>query len=353
VSLGPELERSLLKQLEVEWGHLNRDRLKRAMVPPVLELADAQHILGRWQRLSRTLALSREFATTAPWGHVVEVLKHEMAHQYADEVLGATDERAHGPAFRRACERLGVDSRAGGALTEHATPERSSALRRIRKLLALASSDNQHEAEAAMNRAQKLMLEHNISLGHDAEHRYEFREIGPSRKRFAGWEKLLAGLLAQRFFVRVVWVQTFIRERGTTGRTLEINGSPENVAFAAHAHDYLRYTAGRLWREHKQRLGLRSDANRQRFLAGVMVGFSSKLEQQADVCEQAGLVWVPDASLEDHVARRHPRLRRGRRVRIGGSGGYAEGREAGRGIELNRPVSSTSPTGRALPGPTE
>ena len=41
---------------------------------------------------------------------MVEVLKHEMAHQYAHEILGARDESAHGEAFRTVCQRLGIDA---------------------------------------------------------------------------------------------------------------------------------------------------------------------------------------------------------------------------------------------------
>ena len=49
-----------------------------------------------------------------PWDIVVEVLKHEMAHQLADELLGGC-ESAHGVIFRDACRMLGVANWAAGA----------------------------------------------------------------------------------------------------------------------------------------------------------------------------------------------------------------------------------------------
>jgi hypothetical protein len=37
-------------------------------------------------------------------------------------------------------------------------------IKRIQKLLALAGSDNENEAKAAMDMANRLLLKHNISL---------------------------------------------------------------------------------------------------------------------------------------------------------------------------------------------
>jgi hypothetical protein len=62
--------------------------------------------LGRWIESTRTLEISRPLVLEQPWGIVVEVLKHEMAHQYVSEVLGERHETAHGPNFRPVVQRL-------------------------------------------------------------------------------------------------------------------------------------------------------------------------------------------------------------------------------------------------------
>ena len=54
--------------------------------------------------------------TEHPWTVVLEVLRHEMAHQYVDEVLGVHDETAHGPTFQAVCEARAIDGRAAGVL---------------------------------------------------------------------------------------------------------------------------------------------------------------------------------------------------------------------------------------------
>ena len=144
---GPE--RALLNALVHSWNTLNGTLFRGALRPPVLTLVDGRR-LGFWQRDTRTLALGRGLVADASWPVVVEVLKHEMAHQYVDEVLGITDETPHGPAFRQVCERIGADPRAAG---RPAADEEPAAIRKVRKLLALAQSANRNEAEAAARAA--------------------------------------------------------------------------------------------------------------------------------------------------------------------------------------------------------
>src|SRR5690606_18958374 len=117
---------------------------------------------GRWVAEERTIEISRKLLVDHGWGALVEVLKHEMAHQFVDEVLGLADEAAHGPAFRQVCAERGFDARASGVPNAAQSDAQSRVLERVAKLLALAESPNEHEAQAAMNAAQRLMLKYNL-----------------------------------------------------------------------------------------------------------------------------------------------------------------------------------------------
>jgi len=141
----------------------------------------------------------------AGWGEVIEVLKHEMAHQYVSEILGDPDGVAHGKAFRELCERLAIDARAAGRPQDSDGGEAAPrVLSRIAKLLALAGSANQNEAELAMAEAQRLMLAHNLEMA--AGHSYRFVHLGRPTGRVTEAERTLANLLAEHFFVEVIWV---------------------------------------------------------------------------------------------------------------------------------------------------
>src|SRR5690606_31547415 len=144
------------------------------------------------------------------WGAVVEVLKHEMAHQYVDEVLGNCDETAHGPAFRRVCAERGIDARANGAPNAdaaEASNEERAALEKIARLLTLASSPNEHEAQAAMAAAQRLMLKYNLEVSAKTDARdYCFRHLGKPTGRVYEAPRILALILSEHFFVETIWV---------------------------------------------------------------------------------------------------------------------------------------------------
>src|SRR6185312_6719677 len=175
-ALSATLEAALLRQLLGTWRTLNDSYFKGRLQAPTLALVDGAHKLGQWLAGERRIELQRAFVVDGAWGAVVEVLKHEMAHQFVSEALGDPDPTPHGPAFRAVCERHGIDASAAGVPDAAATPEADRIVSRVAKLLALAESPNVHEAELAMAEAQRLLLKHNL----DATTRsaYSFRHLG-------------------------------------------------------------------------------------------------------------------------------------------------------------------------------
>ena len=373
--LSAELEAALLRELVRAWHGVNSTHFRSVLLPPTLALEDAASRLGQWQGGTRTLSISRRLILGQPWPVVVEVLKHEMAHQYVHEVLGLTDEAAHGPTFRALCERLGIDASAAGLPAvppsvgegtvatgeSDAASEAARQLRRIARLLALAESQNLHEAEMAMREAQRLMLKHNLSersaranRGAGAvPQRYGYRQLGAVKRRVDEGERLLAMLLSQHFFVESIWVPSFDVRRGVRGSALEICGTPENLEMAAYVYDFLLHTAERLWKAHRRERALPGDRERRTFIAGVMIGFGERLTADAQVQAQEGLIWVGDADLGQYLRKRHPHVRRVMQRGQPRTATRAEGKKAGREIVLHKPLTGGGrgqpTTPRALP----
>jgi predicted SprT family Zn-dependent metalloprotease len=352
--LTAQLERALVRELARAWHVLNQTHFKGALRPPTFALVASSAHLGRWIPATRTLEISRPLVLSSAWGVVIEVVKHEMAHQYAHEVLRAHDETAHGPAFRSICARLGIDASAAGLPSAaHSTQRHGKMIERIAKLLALAESPNVHEAEAAMAAAQRLMLKYNLEL-RDApagSKSYAFKHLGRATGRTTEGERILAMILGTHFFVEAIWVPVYRPLDGKRGSVLEVCGSPENLEIAEYVHGFLTDTAERLWREHKKAHGLRSDRDRRTYVAGVMTGFAEKLRHQAKQNTAQGLVWVKDGDLEGYFRRRHPYVRHFRYAGQQRNESYAHGRAAGRRIVLHRAVSTTTEErGRLLPG---
>jgi uncharacterized protein DUF2786/SprT-like family protein len=355
-TLTATLEAALVRELRATWRQLNDAYFRSGLVTPTLELVPLRATLGRWIPDTRTIEISLPLVIEKPWGVVVEVLKHEMAHQYVHEVLGERSETPHGPAFRDACARLGVDARASGmpsspasaaSANEGTDGDRAEAdaaeekmVARISRLLALAESPNQHEAEAAMAAAQRLMLKHNLDVVRtNTAREYGYAHLGRPTGRVGEHERLVAMILGKHFFVEAIWVPVYRPREGKRGSLLEICGTPSNLAIAEYAHGFLHGTAERLWTDHKRAEGL-SDRERRTFLAGVMTGFADKLARQDATSRASGLVWVKDGDLGGYLRRRHPYVRHVRHAGQRRNDTWVHGREAGRKIVLHRPVST-------------
>jgi len=337
-ALSADLERALVLQLSLAWIRSNEDRFGKRLQHPILELTDSTTYLGRWVPAVRRLELARALVLGRSWLEVTSVLEHEMAHQFVDEVLGVRDETAHGETFRRVCAERGIDARAAGAAGVTATGDDGDrVLERIRKLLALAGSSNQHEAEIAMRRAHELMLRHNIEA--TAARTYEVRHLGDPLKRTTRTESEIMLLLAEFFFVKVIRVPIYVARAGKPGLVYEIAGTHANVEMAEHVYEFMMHTADRLWDECRDDARVRSGRDRQAFQAGVVRGFREKLAAERKELRGTGLVWVGDGDLDRFYRQRHPRIVT-RRTRVRFNGAEAAGREAGRTVVLNKPVTA-------------
>ena len=172
--LQKDLENRILHGIACEWEAalwVLDEPDRRFMKKPFFSLGDLSSNLGYWSSGRNEIRFSRHLVLHHPWDAVREVLLHEMAHQMADRVFHAKHEPPHGPAFIKACQLLRADPKASGRyrpLDEkvfgQTDNEDDNRLRRIKKLMALAESQNPHEAYAAMAKAHELIGKYNIRL---------------------------------------------------------------------------------------------------------------------------------------------------------------------------------------------
>ena len=361
--LRAQLEQAALRALQREYAALNYGLFRDRLRPPVLALSNSLGTLGRWVAGDRRLEFSRDLLATQPWPAVVEVLKHEMAHQYVHEHLGIRDEASHGPRFREVCSKRGIDSRAAGipdipdqpnAQTRGSRDARGRrTLERVSKLLALAQSPNEHEAHAAMQAARQLMLKQNLeAVKSHEELPYGVRHIGRPTGRVSQAERILAAILSDHFFVEVIWIPVWRVLEAKRGSVLEVCGTEPNLELAVYVHGFLTHTAQRLWLRHRTIDGA-PQRDRLAYLAGVMRGFKDKLEQQSAASKNTDLVWLGDQELTRFLRRRHPHMRWERRSSRAAAEAYGHGKRAGKGIVLQRAVraDSSASGGGLLPKP--
>ncbi|MSS72592.1 MAG: DUF2786 domain-containing protein [Candidatus Latescibacteria bacterium] len=338
------------RQLYHGWTHYNTIYLSGALQRPLIQIGRSVKELGSWDGARRLLTLSEGHIWQHPWPSVLETLRHEMAHQYVQEVLQVRDEPPHGPAFRQACERLrcspcprALPGRLAGADTPQTEEDRT--LLKVKKLMALADSPNQNEAQAAMNKAHSLLLKYNLdAVDLDRERQFSTRCLGEVKGRWAPYEYRLASILNEFFFVLVFAAQSYDARKNRSGKMLQIYGAPENLNMAEYVYAYLTGLLDALWVQYRAQAPPRMLRGRQQYFAGVLTGFYQKLRGQAqDLQEQHALVWKGDSRLKAYFKHHNPRTitrysRGARQTRV-----YQDGILKGRQITIRQPLQDAGP----------
>jgi len=348
-----DLERRILHGLVCEWKSAWEDLSvpqQQEMQLPSFSLKQMSSRLGYWSSEKKEICISRALVENHPWQDVRDVLRHEMAHQFVEQVLGA-DLRAkpHGSEFREACRILRANPGASGLLRlesagpQPETTQEARTIRRIQKLLALANSGNRNEAEAAMVKAHSLMSKiHADSLAGNKRRDFVSVFVGKPSLRHPRQDYRLASLLTEFYCVEGIWVPAYVLDKGRMGRVLEISGSRHNVEVASYVHDFLANVINVRWKAYSRQKGL--GHHRKADLAvGVLKGFRTKLlegqKRVARKTDRKALVRVEDPQLKAYMAERYPRTRMIKRAAAHRDEGViGDGIRIGRQVVLHKAV---------------
>ncbi|MCI5223120.1 MAG: DUF2786 domain-containing protein, partial [Candidatus Electrothrix sp. AR4] len=331
---------------------------------PIVELSEAKQQFGCWLPEQRTIRISCHLITTYSWDVVLMVLKHEMAHQVCSEHFFLNN-AGHGKAFQEACKLLGVPSpynQSSGdlpdLLNQPSRDQRTTAgrkiIQRVNKLLALAESDNEHEAALAMQRATELLNRHNLETA--SEHNPSICVhllINTGKKRIPSWRRTICGILQDYFFVEIVFSSLYDAQRHNSYKTIELLGRSENVPIAAHCYYFLEQQLESLWEKNRHKFTGNTKTAKNSYYLGLLHGFSEKLANQNKKTQRSckgtathppigALVISKDNALQDFVGFHFPRLRShsAKRVRIYNQP-YNEALDTGKNIVLHRSVTDT------------
>jgi len=325
---------------------------------PIIRIDEDSQRWGAWDPTTRTLSLSKRLIENYSWETVLEIFKHEMAHQLVTDLKGET--LPHGPEFQSACEKLGVAPWACRAETNELPPQSSlksseasseekRLLERAEKLLSLATSDNEHEALLAMQKVQELYTKYNLNRIQEKKGAaWGYLVIKLKKKRVERYQSVIASILHEHFFVEVIHTAQFDSEACSDFKALELLGTRENVIMAEYVFYFLENQLAGLWKAYQsqKRLGL---ASRNSFFLGVLEGFREKLEDSKAQIEKRlethpgqaiSVVVQEDVELEKWVQRRHPklnRLRGGRRLHDGRA--FTAGKKEGHSLVIRKGIS--------------
>lgn len=379
-SKSSDWERTIILELNRE--HEHTCRVYRVNLRPIgITLFDSDTHWGQFDNLTRTISISRKLVNEFSWHHVVGVFRHEMAHQYVAEhdPKSYAEDKPHSERFKEACRRLGIPEQFARASlnlqtfdldwrSEQRDEATEKILDKVKKLLALANSTNEHEALLAMERVRNLYAKYNLeSLNEQSAKNFVHLVITHRKKRMQPWEQRTISILTEHFFVKVLTFQQFDPLTGKRFHALEVIGTRENVLMAEYVYHFLLHQVEFLLSQSIAAGTLMFRSERSSYRLGVLAGFATKLKcaEKAQPTEsrahqstsltiigQALAKFRDNPALEDYLAEIYPNLSRGRKSSVTlDYRAFAVGQAAGRSITLNKPLSSQMGNqGRTLTG---
>lgn len=342
--------------------------------PVAIQLFDSNSHWGNWDPLTRTISIAKKLILNHSWFYVQAILRHEMAHQLVDEMYGLSADKPHGAHFHWACERLGVPEEFKKASvqfqetpldwrTEKCDEGTEKLLDKVQKLLALATSSNEHEALLAMNKVRELYAKHNLEQAAEAKKtQFAHIVICHRKKRIEPHQSRIVSILVGHFFVRVLTCNLFEAKSGEDHRAIEIIGTRENAVMAEYVYHFLLQQSDFWVREavktSKRKL---SPVERKSFRLGILAGFSEKLAQseRAKTSESAEPTstsrtgteltligkavqkFKKDPRLDSYMGKVYPRITRSAAsYQNVDDDAYGAGKIVGKSITLNKAVTT-------------
>lgn len=246
--------------------------------------------LGYYDSRCFQIGLNKKLLYLAHQETIDNILRHELAHLYCFHSYGNSTQ-AHGVEYRQVCEKFGWDKEVYGASLNldderkiyQDDQEFNKVFERIQKLLSLASSSNEHEAQAATLKANQLLLKYNLKdmqKVHDHEEIVYVKRVYET-KRTNAMINALYDILGN-FYVRPIY------NRVQGGVYLEVIGSKINVELADYIAKFLVGEFDYLWKKaQKENSWLKGIQKKNSFYQGLCDGFIRKLHQERNMVSES------------------------------------------------------------------
>ena len=372
----------LVAALQEEWriavSRLSAEARSLLQKPLFSLVPDLGGKWGQWRGGKiQCIELVESLILRHPWFAVVDVVRHETAHQAIEVLFPGLDEAPHGPRFLEMCKLLGARPQASGSYPlldevvysdsmatgqqEGAVTAQSRLLLKIRKLLSLSESANENEAKSALLKARELEARYVTEYGaysSEATAETEFYTIGlgPLFKRISLRDSVLGGILQEFYRVRVIWEAVpdiGAKQPGAFRRQLSISGNRKDLRIATYVYDCLNaYISHAKYELPSVLLAkvLTSAKVRQDFELGVLTGFQSALREQNQRPEMRALVLCDHARLDEYCRWAFPHLRRKtHNTQLHSPEARAAGEAAGRKFQMHPGLDASEKIIRQLP----
>ena len=351
----PPMQREWIKRLYADYNDILYSYKIRLLSKPVISISEGKSTLATWNHETRNISVSSHLIRNYPWDIVVEVLKHEIAHQIVDELFHVED--LHGSYFKKACKMIAVSDWVARAYLNPDCAiktwkdnakihQKDKMLEKVEKLLALATSDNEHEALLAMQRVREIYTKYNLqrTVSENPSDDYVYLIIDRKKKRIERFESRICSILTAHFFVEVIMSGRFDAKDLTEYKIIEIMGTRENVLMAEYVYHFLFNKIHYLWKNYKK-AGAKSSKSKLSYMMGILEGFSAKLENPAnlnlDPDAITALAIYKDKDLDKFYRSRYPRTTaKYYSASTRDNSSYSAGKAEGKSLNLSKAVEN-------------
>jgi len=237
----------------------------------------------RKDMLGRPIVGINKSLSHKPFQHTVSVLEHELAH-WINDLKNPFEKDSHGAEYKAICKEFDIDGRAKASIESTWAESPSEGMKsvnrvvdKVKKLLSLASSQNQNESEVAAQKANDILAKHNLenmdnSQGSD-ELIYMDTLLEVKKKSF---KYKIISVILETYNVYALWNSA--RDYSHKGRKrsyifmLEVSGDKANVEVAKRVFSFLDQELDRLFE-------LSGAADKKSFFAGIRAGYLEKLKK--------------------------------------------------------------------------
>lgn len=330
---------------------------------PTINISSGELNLGWWNPQTKTISISSHLIKTEVWDIVIEILKHEMAHQYVSTFYDNAD--IHGQYFKLACKKLGVHRAFVTSGKDYnlqlqefkgeLPADARKMLRKVEKLMALGQSNNEAEAHAASRKANYLLNKYNLNRinAGDDDPNIKYLTICHRKKRIESIQKALLSFLRDYYYVSCVTSRTYHAQDDTVYKSIVLVGRKEALIVAEYVYYFLLDTGRALWQDFKKKQGAKRNEKvsfDMGFTAGIrdnheLMFADSEIKINGDLSlpvkvTQALMAQNHEENRQEE-SRLFPRLTSGRygRHQIS-SGAFKEGFKDGKNTHINKGVTS-------------
>jgi hypothetical protein len=196
-------------------------------------------------------------------------------------------------------------------------------IEKIQKLLSLASSDNQNEAELASKKAQELLIKYNLSMAQVEIKEYDTEQIEVGRDPS---DKFINDILMKFFFVYPF----------KSGKFYVFNGTKENLQVAMYVRSFLKQSFKSLYKIEAKKENWSSGSNRNAFYLGLWKGLKEQLTINQTQHDTGNALMVVTSKLANHVKSRNKIRQTTSNVKSGNQDAVNLGFEQGKNLKISK-----------------